>query len=466
MLSEIDPAFNAAPLTLRHDRLRAQVLADQRQGLPATPTRSPRRRATRCCCATSTPASSTTRWACSACTRRSSPPTASRPRTRRRSSPRPSRPAAPSTRSSTMPAARAGEREVRPVRRRDARRTTAATSAPSRRASSFGGMLTFLTVAGGTSRAAAVRSRATSRLAPNPTNGSAGAAPGPRRSARVDPAARRRPPPSTSSTPSAPTAPAARSPARRLTSVSVTIPRHGRDAPCVDLADALQRQPHVLRPRPGLERHRTGARSPRPCSTWTRPGPAISNMSLTPSPDQRHGRRRAAGDRQRRRHRQPERDRGRVHIDGGAGHARSRRRERPATTVSLTATIPAATVAALAEGNHTVAVRAQDALGNWGAFGSHHPQRRQDRAGHEPASPRQPNPNNGTLGVQITLGRRLLPAHRRDRQRLRSRGGSSNIDRGRVLHRHRGRQRHGRGDVRHRRRRSAARPRRSTAPST
>jgi hypothetical protein len=42
----------------------------------------------------------------------------------------------------------------------------------------------------------------------------------------------------------------------------------------------------------------------------------------------------------------------------------------PATDVGLNATISAATVAALADGNHTVAVRAQDALGNWGALGS------------------------------------------------------------------------------------------------
>ena len=35
---------------------------------------------------------------------------------------------------------------------------------------------------------------------------------------------------------------------------------------------------------------------------------------------------------------------------------------------SLTATIPAATVAALAEGSHSMHVHARDALGNWGPF--------------------------------------------------------------------------------------------------
>lgn len=40
----------------------------------------------------------------------------------------------------------------------------------------------------------------------------------------------------------------------------------------------------------------------------------------------------------------------------------------PAPTVSLSATLTAATVAGLPEGAHTIAVRAQDALGNWGTL--------------------------------------------------------------------------------------------------
>ncbi len=55
-------------------------------------------------------------------------------------------------------------------------------------------------------------------------------------------------------------------------------------------------------------------------------------------------------------------------IDGGA--ATPIPVATPAPAVSLTATISAATVAALADGSHTVAVRAQDVLGNWGATAS------------------------------------------------------------------------------------------------
>ena len=72
----------------------------------------------------------------------------------------------------------------------------------------------------------------------------------------------------------------------------------------------------------------------------------------------------------------------------------------PATAVSLNATIISTTVNGLAQGNHTVAIRAQDALGNWGAFGT-------IALVVDKTSPAatgvaaQPNPNNGTLGVQV-----------------------------------------------------------------
>ena len=75
----------------------------------------------------------------------------------------------------------------------------------------------------------------------------------------------------------------------------------------------------------------------------------------------------------------------------------------PAPSVSLTATISAATVLALPEGTHTIAVRAQDALGNWGAFGTI--ALTVDKTG--PVSGNvsaTPNPNNGTLGVQVGTG--------------------------------------------------------------
>ena len=75
----------------------------------------------------------------------------------------------------------------------------------------------------------------------------------------------------------------------------------------------------------------------------------------------------------------------------------------PATTVSLSATIPVGTVNGLSEGNHTVAVRAQDALGNWGAFGT--TTLKVDKLGPATSAvTATPNPNNGTLGVQIGTG--------------------------------------------------------------
>jgi hypothetical protein len=52
-------------------------------------------------------------------------------------------------------------------------------------------------------------------------------------------------------------------------------------------------------------------------------------------------------------------------IDGGAATPVTLNKIAP--DVSLTATIPALTISGLAEGSHTVGIRAQDALGNWGA---------------------------------------------------------------------------------------------------
>ena len=72
----------------------------------------------------------------------------------------------------------------------------------------------------------------------------------------------------------------------------------------------------------------------------------------------------------------------------------------PTTTVSLAATIPALTVGVLSDGAHTVAVRAEDALGNWGAFGT--VTLTVDKTG--PAASgvsATPNPANGLFGVQI-----------------------------------------------------------------
>ncbi|MDO8361410.1 MAG: Ig-like domain-containing protein, partial [Actinomycetota bacterium] len=81
-------------------------------------------------------------------------------------------------------------------------------------------------------------------------------------------------------------------------------------------------------------------------------------------------------------------------IDGGAPVAIAI--TVPAATVSIDATISAATVNALADGNHTLSVRSQDAASNWGSTATF--TMKVDKTG--PATSAQvanPNPNNGTL---------------------------------------------------------------------
>jgi hypothetical protein len=84
----------------------------------------------------------------------------------------------------------------------------------------------------------------------------------------------------------------------------------------------------------------------------------------------------------------------------------------PSSVVSLDATIPAATVAILAEGPRQVSVRARDALGNWGGWATPVPLV-VDRAGPvvSTAPVAAPNPNYGTLPlsagnpvVRVTAG--------------------------------------------------------------
>jgi hypothetical protein len=96
------------------------------------------------------------------------------------------------------------------------------------------------------------------------------------------------------------------------------------------------------------------------------------------------------------------------------------------TIVSLRTTLPASVVSALAEGSHAIAIRAEDALGNWGPFT--HVTLSLDKTGPQ-ASPvtTRPNPTNGTIGLQSgTLGSyfQLLNASLSDPQ---SGGLSSNI---------------------------------------
>ena len=83
-------------------------------------------------------------------------------------------------------------------------------------------------------------------------------------------------------------------------------------------------------------------------------------------------------------------------IDGGAATAMSVSPS-GAKVASLSATIPAATVNALAEGAHSIAVRSQDSLGNWGATAL--TSLVVDKTGPTTSSViANPNPNNGTLG--------------------------------------------------------------------
>jgi len=83
-------------------------------------------------------------------------------------------------------------------------------------------------------------------------------------------------------------------------------------------------------------------------------------------------------------------------IDGGAPVAMNV--NAPALIANLTAIIPAATVNALAEGPHAIAVRSQDAASNWGATAQIN--LLVDKTG--PAASgvtAAPNPNNGTQGI-------------------------------------------------------------------
>jgi len=83
-------------------------------------------------------------------------------------------------------------------------------------------------------------------------------------------------------------------------------------------------------------------------------------------------------------------------IDGGPASPMALNQVAP--VVSLTATIPAATMQALSEGGHTLAIRSQDALGNWGADAT--ATLAIDKSGPVASNvSAYPNPNNGTLGV-------------------------------------------------------------------
>ncbi|MFI5042095.1 MAG: hypothetical protein ACHQNA_09650, partial [Acidimicrobiales bacterium] len=72
----------------------------------------------------------------------------------------------------------------------------------------------------------------------------------------------------------------------------------------------------------------------------------------------------------------------------------------PAPDVSLNATIPAATIGALADGQHSVTVQAQDSLGTWGPLSA--VTLTVDKTGPGTSGVvANPNPTNGAFGVQI-----------------------------------------------------------------
>ena len=252
----------------------------------------------------------------------------------------------------------------------------------------FGGMLTLLTVGTGTVTAGPVTSAVT--VNPNPTNGSvpgtltATISGGPDVAEYfVDTiAANGAGCPLTGS----------------LTSVSVTIPASGATAPCADLA-TLASGNHTFYVH-GHDVNGWGAVASAVLNL-DKTGPLISNMVVTPTVDngtadvqlQATASDVATGNQNV--------IAAEYTIDGGTANAITVTIAAP--VVSLTATIPAATVNGLSDGNHAIAVRAQDGFGNWGAYGT--VTLKVDKTSPvASAVSAQPNPNNGTLGVQISSG--------------------------------------------------------------
>lgn len=87
-------------------------------------------------------------------------------------------------------------------------------------------------------------------------------------------------------------------------------------------------------------------------------------------------------------------------IDGGAAQPMAVNNAAP--IASLTASIPAATIAALPEGPHTIAVRSQDSLGNWGALASKN--LLVDKTAPTTSNvTANPNPTNGSVGFTPEL---------------------------------------------------------------
>jgi hypothetical protein len=254
----------------------------------------------------------------------------------------------------------------------------------------FGGMLTFLSVTGGTGGSTGPTTSGVA-LAPNPSNGTSPVALTATVSGTPDQAEYFVDALGANGTGCAISG--------SLTSISVAIPVSGATALCADLT-TLTSSNHTFY----VQAHDANGWGA-PASAvlnLDKKGPAISGLTLLPNPSNGSvnlalgatasdvatgGQNITAAE---------------YNIDGGAATPMTLPGAL-ASTESLTSTISASTVTALAQGAHTVKVRAQDALGNWGPYGT--VGLSLDKTG-PPASgvSAQPNPNNGTLGVQISSG--------------------------------------------------------------
>lgn len=257
----------------------------------------------------------------------------------------------------------------------------------------FGGMLTFLTVGTGSTGgggSAPVTSNVT--LSPNPTSGPGGNVPG-------------------SVTLSATFAGAPDSAEYFVDTIgtsgngcvingsSASIPVSGANAPCADLT-TLSSGNHTFYVH-GRNGNGWGAFAS-VVLTLDKAGPVISGLSLSPNPangtadvmlqatadDSATGNQNVIA--------------AEYTIDGNTAVAITP--NNAATVASLNAAIPAAIVAGLANGNHSITVRAQDALGNWGAFATPVTLVVDKNGPATSGVSATPNPANGVNGVQVSTG--------------------------------------------------------------
>lgn len=273
--------------------------------------------------------------------------------------------------------------------------STPANSNPAYTPIAFGGMMTFLTLAGSTTtNPVPVTSNVS--LSPNPSNGSA--------PVTLSAAISNAPDQAEYFVDTVGADGSGCQISGSLASVSISIPTSGATAPCVDLA-TLASGNHTFYVH-GHNASGWGAVASAVLNL-DKTGPAISNKSLTPNPangtvavqiqatasDVTTGNQNVVA--------------AEYFIDPTGTPANGSGSPinigTPAATVSLNATVSTATVNGLSEGSHTIAIRAQDALGNWGAFGTI--SLVVDKTGPATSGVTiAPNPANGVVGVQIGTG--------------------------------------------------------------